>query len=287
MILSDTACFYQHKQTPRHISKSLRLRNLTTRNPIQFDLGQCGLTVPGCRELDNILLLHPNYRKGVGMFGLHAENAETIWNHYNPLHFKSFQGNHQIQGSIHRAVICYALILCRTNNEMSKNLAREEYHGTFRVIFDDFLEPGKSGKIWEMARAKSLQNDSRQFLSIRWFFWLELTLNSTEERLSSCSSTPQHSISASVNMSWQALTASMMLRYIVFQTFDSLSMFNSSCCFLGMWVGIPEQSKSAKSGSVSNSSHHWTQQADHIGPLCKHRQSHRFPLSAAHPEVSQ
>jgi hypothetical protein len=64
-------------------------------------------------------------------------------------------------------------------------------------------------------------------------------------------------------------------------------MFNSSCCFLGMWVGIPGQSKSAKSGSVSNSSHHWTQQAENIGPLCKHRQSHGFPLSAAHPEVSQ
>ena len=104
---------FLHKQTPRHISKSLRLRNLTTRNPIQFDLGQCGLTVPGCRELDNILLLHPNYRKALGMFGLHAENAEAITIHYISSHFKSFQGNHQIQGSIHRAVSCYALILCR------------------------------------------------------------------------------------------------------------------------------------------------------------------------------
>ena len=142
---------------------------------------------------------------------------------------------------------------------------------------------------------QNLRYDSRQFhdnsrfVGICWN-WLWTAVNSTEQRLSSCSSTPQHSISASESQ-YELTSFDSFIQlpwcFIVFQTFDSLSMFNSSCCFLGMWVGIPGQSKSAKSGSVSNSSYHWTQQAENIGPLCKHRQSHGFPLSAAHPEVSQ
>ena len=191
------------------------------------------------------------------------------WSHYNPLHFKSCQVISRQSSDTGVNPPGSQLLLCIDSlsnsmacHGMSKNLAREEYHGTFRVIFDDFLEPGK---IWEMARAKSSirltsTHDNSRFV----YVGIDSEQHRTAPFIVFFDSPTQHFCL------WESIWADKLWQlpwcFIVFQTFDSLSMFNSSCCFLGMWVGIPGQSKSAKSGSVSNSSHHWTQQAENIGP---------------------
>ena len=214
MILSDTACFYTNKLLD--ISRNLygsETSQLAT--PFNLILANAGWRYLDVASLTTSCSYTPITVKLWACLGYTLKTLKPLQSTtFQVISRQSSDSGVNPPGS---QLLCTDSLSNMGCLRRSKNLAREEYHGTFRVIFDDFLEPGK----WhEMARAKSsiqLTTISRQF-TIRWNM-LELTLNSSEQHRTApfivfFDSPTQHFClweSIWADKLWQLHTASMML----------------------------------------------------------------------------